>query len=99
MFEIPITLGEAYYNRGFINIPIEYDLFFGHHNTPIVTYLGGWGLNAINGIINRMDNPNYSPRIRMGINYTHWIHANHNIGDIILVSFNNPTHPNSILIQ
>lgn len=100
MIEIEKTLGIAYYTKGYINIPVTYCQHFDpDDNMPIIIYLGNWMENSINGIVNRTDNRNNSPRIRMGVNYTRWVQAKHKQGGSILVSFDNPLYPRSILIQ
>jgi hypothetical protein len=99
MIEISITLGIANFNNGFLNIPIAYDLHFGEHNLPINVYLGNWNVAPNTAHINRNANPNRTPRIMIGIDYTNWVQANYQIGQNITVGFNDPLHQNSILIQ
>jgi hypothetical protein len=102
MIQIVRTLYRTYYNRALINIPVNYDLQFGAHDRLIDIYFGEWNINHVIAKIDRNANNNH-PRIRSvgfnGILWRNWMQANHNIGDNILVSFDNPIYPGSILIQ
>lgn len=94
-----ITLGEAYFNQGFINIRKIYQEYFGPHGSIINVYLGSWNVIPYEAIISRTDQPRQYPRIRLRINYTRWVQQIHQQGDNLIIEILNPDYPNSILIR
>jgi ribonuclease VapC len=57
-----LTLHKALYNQGFFNVPVDFDLFFGSHNSPIEIYIED-SQSPIVGTINRTAQRNGTPRI------------------------------------
>ncbi|TCC99973.1 hypothetical protein [Pedobacter psychroterrae] len=85
MQTIIITLGKAYYNQGFFNIPKQYDYLFNNDKTPISIQLGSPSENIITGYINKTANRNFAPRIMCGINYTNWVQGEYKQGDSMVI--------------
>ena len=96
---INARLGVAYYNLGFFNIKLRYDMYFGPNNSIIDVYLGSWNTIPIKARIDRTTQPNRTPRIMMGITYTNWVQVNHQQGENLTVEILNPNYPNSILLR
>lgn len=96
--EIEITLGKAYFFQPFFNISSKHEYLFGEQNTALNVYLGSWGNTPISAYINRLANPNYTPRIMFqGKDYINYIQANHQLGDKIKILIS-PDYKNSILV-
>lgn len=96
---IQINIGNAYYNNGFINIPVGHADNFGVHGDIIHVYLGIWDDPSIPCNVNRTINPNQTPRIYIGTLFTQWIQQNHVMGQVLFVIYGESDFPNSILIQ
>lgn len=94
-----IRLGVAYQNLGFVNIRLRYDMYFGQNSSIINVYLGSWDATPIQARIDRTTQPNRTPRIMMGKNYTNWVQSNHQQGDNLTIEILNLNYPNSILLK
>ena len=81
---IKIKLGIAYYNQGFFNIRKKYEDEFGENQSKLTIILGESG-KEIEATINRTANPNQTPRIMAGKEYTVWIQENFKMGDFLKV--------------
>lgn len=66
-----LTLQETYHKRGFFNVPVGYDRYFGKDDTPIKIYCGKEKL-AVTGTINRTANTNGTPRIMGAVPLREW---------------------------
>jgi hypothetical protein len=99
VIQFPILIGHSYFNQGFINIGVLYENHFPQHGMQLNVYLGNWGDHHLVAWVNREANPNFTPRIMLGIDYTYWIQQNHNIGENIVVTIQNPDFPNAMLLQ
>ncbi len=93
-----LKLGSAYFHQGFVNIPVARKELPCMRNNTINVYLGNWDIEPILAKINRKANPNSTPRIMIGKEFTQWVEQNHSIGENITVSIDE-NYPNSILIQ
>ncbi len=99
-YEFYIKLGVAYFNQPFINIKKINQDFFGEHLSQLDVHLGNWDSVPINSKINRKANPNQTPRIIFeGSDYNRYIQANHEMGDLIKVSFEETKPVKRILIS
>lgn len=99
MIQFFINIGQAYYNQQFFNISVNYQEYFGAHNDELQVYLGTWDSVPLTAYINRLANPNLTPRIIFqGRNYNDFVQQNHVIGEALSVTLD-PAYPNSILIQ
>jgi len=85
-----IKVGKAYYNQGFFNVSVKHNNFFGGDGEIIEIQLGNNPENIINGYINRTANPNHTPRIMVGIDYTNWIQQHFQQGDTLRVDVFSP---------
>jgi len=83
---IQIKLGEAYYNRGFINIPKKHTNALGSHGEEIEFFVNNDDQPII-GYINRTDNTNKTPRLMGGKALKVWIMENFKQGDFINATF------------
>ena len=83
MNEIQITLGIAYYNQGFFNIGVNHQYLIGEHNDLIAFTLGDAA--PFDGTIDRTANPNGTPRIMCGHQYTQFVQQHFNQGDNMTV--------------
>jgi len=79
-----ISLGKAYYNQGFFNVPVQYQELFGSDGEQIEIYLGDVE-STVKGYINRTANTNATPRIMGGKDMTQWLKEGFNQGDSIKV--------------
>jgi hypothetical protein len=70
-----LQLGIAYYNQGFINVPIKFTEILGKDGEKIEIYLAGEP-NPILGYINRTATSNQTPRIIGGKILKSWIQEN-----------------------
>ena len=68
-----VILGKAYYNQGFFNIRIKHSNSIGSDGQHITVQLGDKPDHKLVGYINRTANPNKTPRIMLGKEYTNWI--------------------------
>jgi hypothetical protein len=57
-----VTLGRAYFNRNFFNVPISYSSNFESDNSAIDIFLGDTEIKIL-GRIDRKSNANGTPRI------------------------------------
>ena len=92
-------LGIAYYNQGFVNVPMRYSDFFGPDLSEIKVYFDEWNSNPITAYINRTAQPVHSPRIMMGTSYTKWVQSKYKQGDKIKIELQSENHNSSILIR
>jgi hypothetical protein len=86
MKNVEITLGNAYYNQGFFNIPIQFTDAFPKKNEQIDVYLDDIKIIAK---VNRTANMNSTPRIMCGVEYKDWVQKNFKKGDIMQVCIYN----------
>ena len=82
---IEVKLGNAYYDKGFFNIPQKYSEDFGADKAIIEIQLGDNSKKIIQGYINRTANVNGSPRIMCGKDLSEWIQKNFEKDDILTV--------------
>jgi len=100
MIHFHIQIGQAYFNNGFINIPLEHQHHFGNEGELLTVYLGAWDQNMINNAwIDRHNMPNGVPRIHMGVLFTNWIQAEYQIGQELMITLDEVNFPNAILIS
>jgi hypothetical protein len=66
-----LTLQDTYHRRGFFNVPINCDKYFGRDEQSITIYCGREKLQAI-GKINRTANTNGTPRIMGAVPLREW---------------------------
>jgi hypothetical protein len=96
--EIEITLGKAYFFQPFFNISAKFTHLFREQNTGLNVYLGSWENEPVSAYINRLANPNHTPRIMFqGKDYNNYVQTNHQLGDKIKILIS-PNHKNSILV-
>jgi hypothetical protein len=96
--EIEIVLGKAYFFQPFFNISAKYKHLFGEQNTALNVYLGSWENGPVSAYVNRLANPNHTPRIMFqGKDYNNYVQTNHQLGDKIKI-YISPDHKNSILV-
>jgi hypothetical protein len=79
---ITVELYKTYYERGFFNISVDYERFFGENNEAINIKILKTG-STITGIINRTANKNGTPRIIGGVELKRYFRSCHAQGDII----------------
>ncbi len=80
----PLQLGTAYYNQGFINIPVRCSELLAEDGEKIEIALAGQQL--VLGYINRTANTNNTPRIMGGKPLKKWIQSNCQQGQYITVN-------------
>jgi hypothetical protein len=96
--EIEITLGKAYFFQPFFNISAKFTHLFGEQNTGLNVYLGSWENEPVSAYVNRLANPNHTPRIMFqGKDYNNYVQTNHQLGDKIKILIS-PDHKNSVLV-
>lgn len=76
-----VSLGQSYYNKGFINLPVEQSNLLGSNNDRIDIHLNNE--RVIVGYINRDANRNNTPRIMGGVALRNWIQDNFTLNDNI----------------
>lgn len=74
------SLGEAYFNQGFINVPVLVDKFLGEDKSTISFRLGNSG-QRISGYINRTANTNGTARLMGGTELRDWIQEHYKRDD------------------
>lgn len=74
------TLGEAYFNRGFINVPVMVDKYLGEDKSTITFIIESSG-QKISGYINRTANTNGTARLKGGTELRDWIQENYTRND------------------
>lgn len=80
-----LQLGTAYYNQGFINVPIKFSEVLGKDGEKIQIYLAD-SPNPILGYINRTATGNQAPRIMGSMVLKRWIQENRQQGQFITVN-------------
>ena len=94
-----IRLGKTYYLQPMLNIGADYEQYFGEHGNMLKVYFNSYNSIPISATINRLANPNKTPRILFkGNDYNRYIQARHQIGDAIKITMDKE-YPNSILIE
>ena len=94
-----IRLGKTYYLQPMLNIGADYEQYFGEHGNMLKVYFNSYNSIPISASINRLANPNKTPRILFkGNDYNRYIQAKHQIGDVIKITMDKE-YPNSILIE
>ncbi|HBC3859426.1 TPA: GIY-YIG nuclease family protein [Vibrio parahaemolyticus] len=86
-----VTLGNAYYNQGFVNLPKSHGGFLGSHDDNLLISLDR-DESSIKGKINRTANQNGSPRLKGYVPLRNWFQTNFELGDRIRVEIVSPNH-------
>ena len=74
----------TYFNQGFFNVPVKYMHSFGSDRERIEIYCGE-DQDLVQGYINRLVNPNNTPRIMGGVQLRQWFHENFQIDNPVSV--------------
>lgn len=77
-------LQPTYYEKGFFNVPRNFNRYVRSDKGPISIVLGD-GEQVLAGHVNRSSNRNGTPRIFGGAKLRNWFHANFRVGDIVEV--------------
>lgn len=85
-----LTLQPTYYQRGFFNVDVSSQRFFGADGETIELFLGS-NPQPVLGTINRRTNTNGTPRIMGGAELRDWFSSNAKIMDCIAISVLSPT--------
>lgn len=85
-----LRLGAAYYNQGFINVPVEFTTMLGTNGVELEIFLGDTP-DPIVGYINRTANKNATPRLMGGILQKTWIQSGFSQGQEIDIEILSPT--------
>lgn len=94
-----IRLGKTYYLQPMLNIGADYEQYFGEHGNMLKVYFNSYNSIPISATINRLANPNKTPRILFkGNDYNRYIQAKYQIGDAIKITIDKE-YQNSILIE
>ena len=80
----------TYFNQGFFNVPVKYMHSFGSDRDRIDIYCGE-DQDLLRGYINRLVNPNNTPRIMGGVQLHQWFHKNFQIDSPVSVEVLSPT--------
>jgi ribonuclease VapC len=84
-----LTLHKAYYRQGFFNVPVEFDRYFGSHNSAIEIFLGAKP-EPISGVIYRTAQRNGTPRIMGHGRLRDYFQKYFNQGDEVDVEIESP---------
>jgi ribonuclease VapC len=84
-----ITLQRTYWQQGFFNVPVEYDRYFGPHNSKIEIFMGD-ATDPIEGTINRTAQRNGAPRVLGHAGLRNYFRSQFRPGDPISVAIESP---------
>jgi len=84
-----VTIGKAYFNQGFVNVPVSFARYFGRHGEPIEIHASGLR-GVVVGKINRTVNPNDTPRIMGGVRIRDWIQSHVRQGQSLKITVLGP---------
>ncbi len=87
----PKTIGRAYYENGFFNVPVDFARYFAGHDASISIDCERLPTPVI-GRIDRHANGNETPRVMGGRRLRGWFQQNLQVGQQIRVVVNNETH-------
>lgn len=82
--QFQLVLGEAYFNQGFINVPVKLSSLLGPHGAELEIFLGT-SEQPLLGYINRTATGNGTPRLMGGAQQKAWIQSHFQKGEKILV--------------
>ncbi|RME35462.1 MAG: hypothetical protein D6786_01895, partial [Gammaproteobacteria bacterium] len=85
-----LTLGRTYYGKGFFNVPVDCERYFGRHGESVAIHCEGRA-GAIHGRIDRKANPQtHAPRIFGGAALRDWIQSRFRPGERVRVVIDDP---------
>jgi hypothetical protein len=80
-----VKLGNTYMNKGFFNVPIEFEKLFGLHKSSLEIELDKNPKDTIKCYVDRTINSTGAPRIMAGKALTEWIKKNFKKNDLLQV--------------
>lgn len=86
---LELTLHKAYYSQGLFNVPVDFDRYFGPHNSPVEIWFES-EQSPIPGIVNRTAQRNGAPRIMGHTALKNYFQSRCNVGDVLDVVIESP---------
>jgi hypothetical protein len=86
---LSLTLHHTYYNKGFFNVPVDFDRFVRSQEGPVLLRLGLGG-TEIEGTINRRANRNGTPRIMGRTKLRDWFQKNYEPLETVPIDLSSP---------